>query len=83
MQIIFALKKVEKNSKHHRIHRISLFEMHPNICILTTKCQFEKLTFPDRLITQVGHIAYQSMRLDKTNKMTPHPLFYLDSVSSY
>ena len=34
-------------------------------------------------MTQVGHIACQSMRLDETHTMPPRPRLYLDSVRSY
>ena len=34
-------------------------------------------------MTQVGHIAYQYMRLDETNTLISHPRLYLDSVRSY
>ena len=41
------------------------------------------LSLSPSLMTQVGHIAYHSMRLDETNTMTSRPRLYLDSVKSY
>ena len=34
-------------------------------------------------MTQIGHIAYHSMRLDETNTNKPRQRSYLDSVKSY
>ena len=34
-------------------------------------------------MTQVGHVAYQSMRLVKPNSLAPYPRLYLFSIKSY
>ena len=45
---------------------------HRNMHIITLKGQGQNLTSGQgHLVTQVGHIAYESMRLDERNTMGP------------
>ena len=52
--------------------------------MLTFKGQTQYLTSGQgHVIIGTGHVAYQSMRLDKTNTMRPFPTLYLISIKSY
>ena len=51
---------------------------------LTSKGQGQNLTSGQgHVIIELGHVAYQSMRLDETNTRKPFPTFYLCSIKSY
>ena len=51
---------------------------------VTTKGQLRNLTSGHITeMTQVGHVAYQSMRLVKANSLAPSPRLYLFSIKSY
>ena len=48
-----------------------------DICF-TLKGQGQSLTSDQgHVMTEIGHVAYQSMCLDKTNPMKPSPTFYV------
>ena len=65
-------------------HRGSLVKMRRSIYMMTLKGQFQNLTSGQgHMVTQVGHIAYESMRLDETNTLVPFSRFYLISIKSY
>eukprot|EP00915_Cephaloidophora_sp_WS-2016_P011027 GHVH01016221.1.p1 GENE.GHVH01016221.1~~GHVH01016221.1.p1 ORF type:complete len:103 (+),score=2.35 GHVH01016221.1:53-361(+) len=52
--------------------------------IMTFKGQFQNLTSGQgHMVTQVGHIAYESMRIDETDTLVPFSRFYLVSIKIY
>ena len=51
---------------------------------MTLKDQGQNLTSGEgHVVTQVGHVAYQSIRLEETNTMTPIPRLHLFPNASY
>ena len=73
--------KIENQQWHHRVSLVNTILM---IYDLTSKCQGQHLTSGQgHVIIEIGHVAYQSMRLDETNTMKPFPTFYLCSSKSY
>ena len=72
---------IQKPSKRVLIARNTL---DVEINNFTLKGQGQNLTSGQgHLVTQVGHIAYHSMRLAEPNAITPIPRVYLFCISSY
>ena len=58
--------------------------MHRNMYSMTLKGQGQNLiSGQGHVVTQVGHIAYVSMRLDERNTIRPLPRLYLFWIKSY
>ena len=50
----------------------------------TLKCQGQTLTSGQgHVVTKIGHVAYQSIRLNEPNTMKPSPAFYVFPIESY
>ena len=65
-------------------HRVCLVKTHRNMYSMTLKGQGQNLTSGQgHVVTQVGHIAYVSMRLDERNTMRPLSRLYLIWIKSY
>ena len=65
-------------------HRVCLIKTHRNMYSMTLKGQGQNLTSGQgHVVTQVGHIAYVSMRLDERNTMRPLSRLYLFWIKSY
>ena len=65
-------------------HRVCLVKTHRNMYRMTLKDQGQNLTSGQgHVVTQVGHIAYVSMRLDDRNTMRPLSRLYLFWIKSY
>ena len=65
-------------------HRVCLVTTHRNMYSMTLKGQGQNLTSGQgHVVTQVGHIAYVSMRLDERNTMRPLSRLYLFWIKSY
>ena len=65
-------------------HRVFLVETPRNMYALTLKGQGKNLTSGQgHVMTEIAHIAYQTMRLDETNTIKPPPTLYLFSIKSY
>ena len=65
-------------------HRVCLIKTHQNMYSMTLKGQGQNLTSGQgHVVTQVGHIAYLSMRLDERNTMRPLSRLYLFWIKSY
>ena len=63
-------------------HRVCLVKTHRNMYSMTLKGQGQNLTSGQgHVATQIGHIAYVSMRLDERNTMRPR--LYLFWIKSY
>ena len=66
------------------LHRVCLIKTHRNMHRITLKAQGQNLTSGQgHVVTQVGHIAYVSMRLDERNTMRPLSRLYLFWIKSY
>ena len=58
--------------------------MHRKMYSITLKEQGQNLTSGQgHVVTQVGHIAYVSMRLDERNTLRPLSRLYLFLIKSY
>ena len=65
-------------------HRVCLVKTHRNMYSMTLKGQGQNLTSGQGHVeTQVGYIAYVSMRLDERNTMRPFSRLYLFWIKSY
>ena len=65
-------------------HRVCLVKTHRNMYSMTLKGQGQNLTSGQvHVVTQVGHIAYVSMRLDERNTIRPLSRLYLFWIKSY
>ena len=65
-------------------HRVCLVKTHRNMYRMTLEGQGQNLTSGQgHVVTQVGHIAYVSMRLDVRNTMRPLSRLYLFWIKSY
>ena len=65
-------------------HRVCLVKTHRNLYSMTLKGQGQNLTSGQgHVLTQVGHIAYESMRIDERNTMRPLLRLYLFWIKSY
>ena len=65
-------------------HRVCLVKTHRNMYRMTLKRQGQNLTLGQgHMVTQVGHIAYVSMRLDERNTMRPLSRLYLIWIKRY
>ena len=74
-------KMTEKRLAHHRVCLIKARRMIYN---LTSKGQIWNLTSGQgHDLTQIGHIAYHSIRIDETNTMDFVRRLYLFSIKSY
>ena len=79
-EITLELMKI----KWHWHHCVSMTESLRNMSCLTLKVQGQNLTSGQgHMMTKIGHTAYHSMCLHKTNTMNPSPTFYLFSIKSY
>ena len=55
-------------------HHVSLVETLRKIYVLTLKVQGQELTSGQgHVMAEMGHVAYQTMRIDDTNTMKPSP----------
>ena len=65
-------------------HRVCLIKTHRKRYNMTLKGQGQNLTSGQgHVVTQVGHIAFVSMRLDERNTMIPLSRLYLFWIKSY
>ena len=65
-------------------HRAWLVETRRMIYSLTSKGHFENLTSGQgHDLTEIGHAAYHSIRIDETNTINVERSLYLYSISSY
>ena len=65
-------------------HRVCLDKTHRNMYSMTLKGQGQNLTSGQgHVVTQIGHIAYVSMRRDERNTMRPLSRLYLFLIKSY
>ena len=66
-------------------HRVFLVKTHRNIYMMTLKGQSKnQLTSGQgHVVTQVGHIAYDSMHIDEINIMRPLPRLHLIRIKGY
>ena len=65
-------------------HRVCLVTTHRNMYSMTLKSQGQNLTSGQgHVVTQVGHIAYESKRLNKRNTMRQFLRLYLFWIKSY
>ena len=81
IRITFELIKIKNQQWHHRVSLLKTLRMTYD---LTLKGQTQNLTSGQgHVMTDIGHVAYQSMRLDDANTMKPFLTFYLYSIKSY
>ena len=65
-------------------HRVCLVMTHRNMYSMTFEGQGQNLTSGQgHVVTQVGHLAYVSMRLDERNTMRPLSRLYLFWIKNY
>ena len=65
-------------------HRVCLVQTHRSMYSMTLKGQGQDLTSGQgHVVTQVGHIAFVSMRLNERNTMRPLSRLYLFRIKSY
>ena len=76
-----AIFKIKNRQLHHRV---SLAEILRKIYNLTLKGQRQIFTLPQgHVMTEIGHVAYQSMRLNEGNTMKPSQTFFLLLIKRY
>ena len=79
--ITFVVEMIEQLFWHHRV---CLVKTHRNMYSMTLKSRGQNLTSGwGHVVTQAGHIAYLSMRVDERNTMRPLPRLYLFWIKSY
>ena len=78
--ITSVLEMIEQSLWHQRV---CLVKTHRNMYSMTLKCHGQNFTSGQgHMVTQVGHIAYDSMRLYERNTMRPLTRLYLFWIKS-